>query len=80
MIQAAYEEARLHLRAGRDFVWNATNLTATLRAKPIRLFRDYGAAVEIIYLETGPDRLRRQNRSQAAPTVTRSCPKRRSPA
>ncbi|MEM9632364.1 MAG: AAA family ATPase [Pseudomonadota bacterium] len=65
VIQAAYELAREYLRERRDFVWNATNVTAQLRAKPLRLFRDYGAHVEIVYLEPSPATLFDQNRNRS---------------
>ena len=61
VIQAAHERAREHLRAGTDFVWNATNVTRQNRSKVLRLLRDYGARIEIVYVEVGPDQLRRQN-------------------
>jgi putative nucleotidyltransferase with HDIG domain len=66
VIQAAYEMARDHLRNHRDFVWNATNVTAQLRAKPLRLLRDYGARIEIVYLEPPPGRILQQNRQRNA--------------
>lgn len=64
VIQAAHERAREYLRAGTDFVWNATNVTRQNRSKALRLLRDYGARVEIVYIEVSPDRLRRQNRDR----------------
>jgi predicted kinase len=64
---AAREAAHAHLRAGRSFVWNATNLSRQLRAMLIALFLDYGARVRIVYLEAPPDVLRRQNRERARP-------------
>ncbi len=64
VIQAAHERAREYLRAGTDFVWNATNVTRLNRSKVLRLLRDYGARIEIVYLEVSPDRLRRQNRDR----------------
>lgn len=64
VIQAAHERAREHLRAGRDFVWNATNTTRLNRSRVLRLLRDYGARIEIVYLESDPDQLRRQNRNR----------------
>ncbi len=64
VIQAAHERARAYLRAGTDFVWNATNVTRLNRSKVLRLLRDYGARIEIIYLEVSPDQLRRQNRDR----------------
>lgn len=64
---AAREAARVHLRAGRSFVWNATNLSRQLRAMLISLFLDYGARVRIVYLEAPPEILRRQNRERERP-------------
>ena len=64
VIRAAHERAREYLRAGRDFVWNATNVTRQNRSRVLRLLRDYGARVEIVYLEPDPDQLRRQNKDR----------------
>lgn len=64
VIEAARERAKVHLRAGRDFIWNATNISRQVRAKPLSLVRAYGARVEIVYLEVPPARLTRQNRSR----------------
>ena len=70
VIQAARERAREHLRAGQDFVWNATNISRQLREKSLKLLRDYNAEVEIIYLEPTAKRLvsQNQNRDSAIPT------------
>lgn len=63
----AREQARVYLRQQKPFVWNATNLTPSLREKQIRLFHDYHASVRIIYLETGwEERIRRNESRQAA--------------
>ncbi len=64
VIQAAHERAREYLRAGTDFVWNATNVTRLNRSKVLRLLRDYGARIEIVYVEVSPTQLRRQNRDR----------------
>lgn len=64
VIQAAYEQAKEYLRNGQDFVWNATNVTRQNRSKILRLLRDYGAKIQIIYLEVSPDRLYYQNRQR----------------
>ncbi|WP_254448991.1 AAA family ATPase [Thalassococcus sp. S3] len=64
VIQAAHERAREHLRAGRDFVWKATNVTRQNRSRVFRLLRDYGARIEIVYLEVSTDQLHRQNRDR----------------
>jgi predicted kinase len=51
VIQAARERCREHLRAGLDFAFNATNITRQVRRRWIDLFADYGARIEIAYLE-----------------------------
>lgn len=66
VIQAAYEQARGYLRAGQDFVWNATNITAQTRAKVLRLLRHYQARIHLIYLEVPHDRLIWQNNARRA--------------
>lgn len=49
--QEAKEQARIYLRAGQDFIWNATNITSQMRSQLIDLFTDYKARVKIVYLE-----------------------------
>ena len=66
MIQLAKESVRAHLRARRDFAFNATNLTRMMRARWASLFTEYGAAVRIVYVEVPYRRLLRQNASRAA--------------
>ena len=51
MIQAARERCREHLRSGRSFAFNATNILRLTRRRWIDLFVDYDARVEIDYLE-----------------------------
>ncbi len=63
---AAFAEAREHLRAGRHFVWNATNTSRELRSRCIGLAADYRARVEIVSLEAAPGVLRARNRARAA--------------
>jgi predicted kinase len=67
VIQAARERAREHLRAGRSFVWSATNLSRALRSQTIRLAADYDARVRVVYVEAPPDVLFRQNAQRARP-------------
>lgn len=62
---AAREEAKEYLRKKQPFVWNATNLTPSLREKQIRLFQDYHASVQIVYLETGWEEQTARNRARA---------------
>lgn len=67
VIQAAREEARVHLRQGRDFTWNATNLSRQIRKSCIDLFADYNARVRIVHLEAPPEVLRERNVGRPRP-------------
>ena len=67
VLAAAREQARTHLRAGRDFVWNATNVSRQLRGQCIGLAADYHARVEIVSVEAGPQALAARNASRVAP-------------
>jgi predicted kinase len=71
IVQAAREQARQHLRAGRSFVWNATNLSRAVRGQCIRLAADYGARVRIVYVEAPADALFARNRSREHPVPRR---------
>lgn len=51
VIQAARESCREHLRAARSFAFNGTNTCRQTRKRWIDLFADYGARVEVIYVE-----------------------------
>ena len=51
VIQAARENCRQFLRTGHDFALNATNTMRQTRKRWIDLFVDYGARVEVVYLE-----------------------------
>lgn len=61
--------AKALLRERRPFVWNATNLTPATRQKLVGLFADYGAAVQLVYLETEESQRRQRNadRSRMVP-------------
>lgn len=65
VIQLARERCREHLRAGRDFAFNATNTMRQTRRRWIDLFADYHAHIELIYLEPTLTRVRQQNRDRA---------------
>ncbi len=69
VVQLAQERARQYLRAGQDFVWNGTNVTRQTRARVLRILRDYGARIRIVYIEPPRRQLLLQNRSrdQAVP-------------
>jgi predicted kinase len=67
VVQAARSRAREYLRAGRSFVWNATNLSRAVRGQVLRLLRDYGARTRIVYVEAEPGTWRTQNRARERP-------------
>lgn len=67
VIQMAKEEARVNLRKGQDFIWNATNITQLMRSQLIDLFVSYGAKVKIVYIEKPYDVWRKQNKSREYP-------------
>ena len=64
VIQVAREQARTFLRVGRDFVWNATNLSRDRRTQLIDLASAYNARIRIVYVEASSERLFRQNRQR----------------
>ncbi len=67
VIQAAREKCREHLRAGQDFAFNATNITRQMRKRWIDLFVDYGARIEIVYLEPPLATILAQNKRRTNP-------------
>ncbi|GLS18930.1 hypothetical protein GCM10007874_19470 [Labrys miyagiensis] len=66
VIQAVFDLAREHLRARRPFVWNATNVTRTMREKIIGLSRAYDAHVVIHVVEQPFRTILRQNKERQA--------------
>jgi predicted kinase len=67
VVAAGYRLAREHLRAGRSFVWNATNVSRQLREQCIGLVADYRGRIELVALEAPPRVLRERNRARDAP-------------
>ncbi len=61
VVQIARKRSREFLRAGQDFVFNATNLRAERRGPLIDLFADYDARVEIVAVEVPFEVHERQN-------------------
>ena len=51
-VQEAKEQAKVFLRKGEPFAWNATNITRQLRGQWIDLFVSYKARVKLVYIET----------------------------
>ena len=70
VVQAARERCREYLRAGEDFAFNATSTTRLTRSRWIDLFSDYGARVEIIYIEPAVEKIFDQNKERNDPVPT----------
>jgi putative nucleotidyltransferase with HDIG domain len=66
VLQLAKERARVMLRKGQKFVWNATNITTSKREQLMELFLTYKAYVTIVYIEAPYPVLHRQNSSREA--------------
>jgi putative nucleotidyltransferase with HDIG domain len=66
VIQMAKEKARVFLRKGQDFVWNATNITKNMREQLVDLFITYKAYVKIVYVEVPYSVLHQQNSNREA--------------
>ncbi|WP_261387474.1 AAA family ATPase [Chitinophaga pinensis] len=66
VVQAAKEQARVHLRNKRSFVWNATNTTHQMREQLIALCLQYDAHVTVAYVEVPYKELFRQNGGREA--------------
>ena len=67
VIAEAYDRARTLLRAGQDFVWDATNLSRDVRRRVTNLCMQYRARIRIVYVEAPPALLHRQNANRAHP-------------
>jgi predicted kinase len=67
VLAAAFEAARVHLRAGTPFVWDATALGKRTRAKIVGLARDYGAPVHALSLDVPQSVARARNAARANP-------------
>lgn len=70
VIQAGREQCREHLRAGRDYAFNATNITRQVRTRWIDLAADYQARIEIVYLEPPWNQICEQNSRRPDPVPT----------
>ncbi|HET6410060.1 MAG TPA: ATP-binding protein, partial [Chthoniobacteraceae bacterium] len=70
VIQEAREQCRENLRARRDFAFNATNTMQLTRKRWIDLFADYGARVEVVYIEPPLAEISEQNRQRIEPVPT----------
>ena len=63
----AKEQAKIYLRKGQDFIWNATNITTLMRQQLIDLFVSYQAYTKLVYIEKPHRQWRLQNRNRAYP-------------
>ena len=61
VVAAAYDRAKVLLRRGESFVWNATNVSRLLRGRVIDLATAYKARVRIVYLEPPISLIRARN-------------------
>ncbi len=64
IIQAAKEQAKVYLRSGTTFIWNATNITGQMRDQLIDLFEPYKPRIKIIYVERAYKKLKAQNQNR----------------
>jgi predicted kinase len=71
VIQAARERCREHLRSGRSFAFNATNLLRQTRRAWIDLFADYGARIEVVYIEPPLPEILARNARRTSPVPER---------
>ncbi|QDV52264.1 AAA family ATPase [Gimesia fumaroli] len=62
--QVAQERCREFLREKTSFAYNATNLSRPTRQRWINLFADYGARIEIVYLEPPLKTILKQNQQR----------------
>jgi predicted kinase len=67
VVDAAREQAKIFLRKGQEFIWNATNLSREQRSRHLGLFTDYQASVRIVYLEAPAEELERRNNLRELP-------------
>ena len=51
IVHEAKDIAKTYLRQGQNFIWNATNITYAMRKQLIDLFVNYGAFVNLVYIE-----------------------------
>ena len=67
VIQVAMERCREHLRSGRSFAFNATNILRQTRRRWIDLFAQYDARIEIVYVEPPLPMILSQNTRRVRP-------------
>lgn len=70
VVQEAKEQAKVFLRKGEPFVWNATNITRQMRSHLIDLFVSYRAKVNLVYIEVPFKDWMKQNNNREYPVPT----------
>jgi predicted kinase len=70
--QLAKERAKEYMRKHKNFIWNATVLTAQFRAQLVDLFESYGGKVTMVYIEVPYKTLMNQNASRPEKEVVPS--------
>ena len=70
VVANAKQQAREYLRKGEDFVWNATNISSSLRSSLITSMQTYRAKIRIVYVEAPSfNVLKERNRSRNNPVL-----------
>ncbi len=64
VVQAAKARAREYLRRRQPFIWNATNISRTMRGQILGLLADYHARIRLVYVESSYPALCFQNSSR----------------
>ncbi|RCS54812.1 HD domain-containing protein [Bremerella cremea] len=64
VIQQAKAVCRRHLRTGNSFAFNATNIMQMTRGRWLDLFADYGARIELVYIEPPLEVIFQQNKAR----------------
>ena len=67
VIDVARSRAREYLRRDQPFIWDATSLTRSLRARIVNLGLDYGARVRVVHVEAPAAVLFERNRDRPHP-------------
>jgi predicted kinase len=67
VIQVARERCREQLRSAWSFAFNATNLLRSTRQRWIDLFADYGARIEVVYVDPPLSVILDQNKRRERP-------------
>ncbi len=65
VLRVAEDRFTAFLKAGESFVYNATNIDRAMRRKWVRLVRQRGARIRMVYIEPPLEVIRRQNLGRA---------------